>query len=368
MSGAFAFGIGLGTGAEDGETLEVWYPLVLHQLPDKLSEVLAAVLATGEPHGDAAGGSDDQGIKRRLLNDVQLSRLQQVLTAVGSTDLAALISQMASVSSAGFRQQLIGCLLQDDVSITDTAEAYLKLHLLSLRHVRPNEINLENIFSIMPNVAWTSYGPMKPSEVPERQLHARLAGRHLSVYSLDKFPRMTDYVIPSGVRIADASRIRLGAYLGDGSTVMHEGLVNFNAGTLGVAMVEGRISQGVTIGNRSDLGASSSTMGTLSGGGKEKISIGERCLIGSNSGTGITLGNDCVIEAGLYITAGTKVTLVMGSDDANQAGGGANKIVKASSLAGESNLLFIRNSETGSVECHPWKSDVTLNDALHKND
>lgn len=354
MSGAFAFGIGLGTGTSSGMTLEVWYPLVLHRPPEKLSEVLAAVLVQG-------ASDDEQNVNQWHLNDAQLTGLQKVLSAVGATELAALITQMATAAGVGPRRQLIGCLLKDDGPVASTAEAYLKLHLLSLRHVRPNEINLDGIFGVMPNVAWTSDGAIQPAEVAERQLQARMQGRHLSVYGVDKLPRMTDYVIPSGVRIADASRIRLGAYLGDGTTVMHEGFINFNAGTLGTVMVEGRISQGVTIGNNSDLGGSASTMGTLSGGGKEKISIGERCLIGANAGTGIPLGDDCVIEAGLYITSGTKVTMI-----ANE--GEAEKVMKARELAGASNLLFIRNSETGRVECCYRTSNLALNKTLHTNE
>jgi 2,3,4,5-tetrahydropyridine-2,6-dicarboxylate N-succinyltransferase len=189
------------------------------------------------------------------------------------------------------------------------ADAYLRLHLLSYRLVRPNEINLEAIFTVLPNVCWTSLGPVHPDDLPAVRLRARAAGLALEVRSVDKFPQMTDYVVPSGVRIADASRVRLGAYLGEGTTVMHEGFVNFNAGTLGSAMVEGRISQGVVVGDGSDIGGGASTMGTLSGGGKERVSVGQRCLLGANAGLGIALGDDCVVEAGLYLTAGAVVSL-----------------------------------------------------------
>lgn len=234
------------------------------------------------------------------------------------------------------------------------ADAYLRLHLLSHRLVRPNEINLEGIFGVLPNVCWTSLGPVHPDDLPKVRLRARSAGLALEVRSADKFPQMTEYVVPHGVRIADARRVRLGAYLGEGTTVMHEGFVNFNAGTLGSAMVEGRISQGVVVGDGSDIGGGASTMGTLSGGGKERVSIGERCLLGANAGLGIALGDDCVVEAGLYITAGAVVTLPDGGT------------TKARELSGRSGLLFRRNSQSGAIEVlprvGPWGE---LNAALH---
>ena len=351
----FAFGIGLGTCAGDGEgdLLEVWYPLVLHRPPAELSRVLRAVFS------ETAAGGGGNNRANRAVGDVRLERLTKLFTALNSEALTTLLTQLAQTAKAGRHQKLIGCLLEGDGPIQDTAEAYLKLHLLSLRHVRPNKINLDGIFNILPNVVWTSEGAIHPEELGERQLQARLTGRHLNVYSVDKFPRMANYVLPAGVRIADASRVRLGAYLGQGSAIMHEGFVNFNAGTLGTAMVEGRISQGVTVDDQSDLGGSASTMGTLSGGGQEKVRIGARCLIGANAGTGIPLGDDCVIEAGLYITAGTRVTLV-------DADGEAGKVVKARELAHQSNLLLIRNSETGRVECRARaQGTVSLNESLH---
>jgi 2,3,4,5-tetrahydropyridine-2-carboxylate N-succinyltransferase len=236
----------------------------------------------------------------------------------------------------------------------DPGDAYLRLHLLSHRLVQPNTINLDGVFGVLPTVCWTSDGPAGAAVAGEVLLRARAAGRLLTVHSVDKFPRMTDYVIPPGVRVADASRVRLGAYLGEGTTVMHEGFVNFNAGTLGAAMVEGRISQGVVVGAGTDVGGGSSIMGTLSGGGKERIRVGERCLLGANSGLGISLGDDCVVEAGLYLTAGTVLTL----PDAQRA--------KARELSGQSGLLFRRNSVTGTVEALPrtgaWGA---LNAQLH---
>jgi 2,3,4,5-tetrahydropyridine-2,6-dicarboxylate N-succinyltransferase len=239
----------------------------------------------------------------------------------------------------------------------DTADAYLRLHLLSHRLIRPHGASLEGIFGVLPNVAWTSAGPVDPAALDAVRLRFRAAGRPLSVHGVDKFPRMCDYVVPPGVRIADADRVRLGAHLADGTTVMHEGFVNYNAGTLGSSMVEGRISAGVTIGDGSDVGGSASIMGTLSGGGTEVISVGERCLLGANSGLGISLGDDCTIEAGLYVTAGTKVSTPDG------------EVVKAGELSGADGLLFRRNSQTGAVEVLPRTGSWSgLNAALHAND
>lgn len=236
----------------------------------------------------------------------------------------------------------------------DAHDAYLRLHLLSHRLVLPNSLNLEGLFGHLATVAWTQLGPVAVDDLSAAQLRARAAGTPLLVHSLDKFPRMLDYVAPSGVRVADANRVRLGAHLAEGTTVMHEGHVNFNAGTLGTAMVEGRLTQGVIMGEGSDLGGGASVMGTLSGGGKERVRIGQRCLIGANGGVGISLGDDCVVEAGLYVTAGTRVTLPDG------------QVVKALELSGQSNLLFIRNSTSGVVEVRPrGTGSVELNSALH---
>jgi 2,3,4,5-tetrahydropyridine-2,6-dicarboxylate N-succinyltransferase len=220
----------------------------------------------------------------------------------------------------------------------DSADAYLRLHLLSHRLVRPNSMNLDGIFKVLPNVCWTSLGPVAVSEIDAVRERALARGLHLDVRSVDKFPPMLDYVVPSGVRVADAARVRLGAHLAEGTTVMHEGFVNFNAGTLGPSMVEGRISQGVVVGAGTDIGGGASIMGTLSGGGTQVISLGQRCLLGANSGLGISLGDDCVVEAGLYLTAGTIVALPDG------------QLAKARDLSGQSGLLFRRNSVTGSVE------------------
>jgi 2,3,4,5-tetrahydropyridine-2-carboxylate N-succinyltransferase len=242
-----------------------------------------------------------------------------------------------------------------DAPPADPADAYLRLHLLSHRLARPNSINVDGIFGVLPTVCWTSEGPVAADDAVHAQLRARAEGRPLLVRAVDKFPPMLDYVTPAGVRVADASRVRLGAHLAEGTVVMHEGFVNFNAGTLGACMVEGRISQGVAVGAGTDVGGGASIMGTLSGGGKERVSVGERCLIGANAGLGISLGDDCVIEAGLYLTAGTIVTRLPGGEQ-----------VKARELSGQPGLMFIRHSVTGRVEARPragaWGE---LNAALH---
>ena len=238
----------------------------------------------------------------------------------------------------------------------DAADVYLRLHLLSHRLVKPNGVNLDGIFSLLANVVWTSAGACEVEGFEKVRPQLLNKFQNLTIYGVDKFPRMVDYVIPAGVRIADGDRVRLGAYLSSGTTVMHEGFVNFNAGTLGKSMVEGRISAGVVVGDGSDIGGGASIMGTLSGGGKEVISIGERTLLGANSGIGISLGNDCVVEAGIYVTAGSKITLPDG------------KIVKAKELSGANNLLFRRNSQTGSLEVLPKTGSWSgLNSVLHKN-
>ena len=243
-----------------------------------------------------------------------------------------------------------------DEPIGDTYDAYLRLHLLSHRLVRPNSISLEGLFGHLANVVWTQLGPVAVDELDAARLRARGSGTPLLVHSVDKFPRMVDYVIPTGVRVADADRVRLGAHLGEGTTVMHEGFVNFNAGTLGTAMIEGRVSQGVIVGEGSDIGGGASIQGTLSGGGKEVVRIGERCLLGANAGVGISMGDDTVVEAGLYVTAGTRVTLPDG------------RVVKALELSGQPGLLFRRNSTSGTVEVLSRMPDsVELNSDLHAN-
>jgi 2,3,4,5-tetrahydropyridine-2-carboxylate N-succinyltransferase len=261
-------------------------------------------------------------------------------------------------------QQVVFVQIHLDEAPADTADAYLRLHLLSHRLVQPNTINLDGIFGKLPNVVWTNFGPaaVEGFELTRAKLRKRGA---VTVFGVDKFPRMVDYVVPAGVRIADADRVRLGAHLAEGTTVMHEGFVNFNAGTLGTSMVEGRISAGVVAGDGTDVGGGASIMGTLSGGGKEKISLGERVLLGANSGVGISIGDDSVVEAGLYVTAGTRVR-VIGPKDAD--GEDTTQVVKAVELSGVPNLLFRRNSTSGGVEVLPRKGQtVELNEALHAN-
>jgi 2,3,4,5-tetrahydropyridine-2-carboxylate N-succinyltransferase len=245
-----------------------------------------------------------------------------------------------------------------DLPPQSAEDAYLRLHLLSECQVKPNEQNLEGIFSLLANVAWTSAGPVLPAKIDELRDLISEENHHLVITSIDKFPRMTDYVVPEGVRIGDADRVRLGAHLASGTTVMHEGFVNFNAGTLGESMIEGRVTPGVVVGKNSDVGAGASIMGTLSGGGKQVNSIGERSLIGANAGIGISLGDECIVEAGLYVTAGTKVKTPEGS------------VVSARELSGKSGLLYRRNSQSGAVEVIPTDSSRWggLNDSLHSND
>ena len=278
--------------------------------------------------------------------------------AAAPVELAALEGS-DPVRAVEQRVTLVGI---DDLAAapTSTTDAWLRLHLLSHRLVAPHGINLDGIFGLLTNVVWTSAGPCAVDGFEATRARLRAAGEIVAVYGVDKFPRMVDYVMPTGVRIADADRVRLGAHLAEGTTVMHEGFVNFNAGTLGTSMVEGRISAGVVVGDGSDVGGGASIMGTLSGGGKEVISVGRRCLIGANAGVGISLGDDCVVEAGCYVTAGTKVLVHLP--------GGESRVMKARELSGAANVLFRRNSQTGAVEAVPWHGEgIALNAALHAN-
>ncbi|SHM82008.1 2,3,4,5-tetrahydropyridine-2-carboxylate N-succinyltransferase [Pseudomonas asturiensis] len=336
----FSLAFGVGTQNREGAWLEVFYaqPLI-----NPSAELIAAIA----PALGYTGGN--QAI---TFNVDQSYKLADAVKSVDATQ-AALLNRLAES-----HKPLVATLLAEDAPLTSTPEAYLKLHLLSHRLVKPHGLNLTGIFPLLPNVAWTSQGAVDLSELAERQLEARLKGELLEVFSVDKFPKMTDYVVPSGVRIADATRVRLGAYIGEGTTVMHEGFVNFNAGTQGPGMIEGRVSAGVFVGKGSDLGGGCSTMGTLSGGGNIVIKVGEGCLIGANAGIGIPLGDRNTVESGLYVTAGTKVALL---DENNEL----VKIVKARELAGQDDLLFRRNSQTGAVECKTHKSAIELNEALH---
>lgn len=278
-----------------------------------------------------------------------------VLGEVGDEPTAELAELAGTDEDRGVRTEVVRVSVDIAAAPANTADAYLRLHLLSHRLVRPREINLEQIFTHLPNVVWTSAGPCSPEGFEQTRLRLRRRGP-LTVHGVDKFPRMLDYVVPAGVRIADADRVRLGAHLAPGTTVMHEGFVNFNAGTLGEAMIEGRVSQGVVVGEGSDVGGGASIMGTLSGGGTEVVTVGRRALIGANAGIAFSLGDDCVVEAGLYVTAGTKVTLADGA------------VVKAVELSGRANLLFLRDSTTGAVVVKQRRpASVELNAELHAN-
>ncbi|PZG15667.1 2,3,4,5-tetrahydropyridine-2,6-dicarboxylate N-succinyltransferase [Nonomuraea aridisoli] len=310
-----AFGVGLATIAADGTVLDTWFPAP--ELGD------APVTGTQRLSAEEAG---------------ELAELTGPDAARG-VEVVAVRTGIAKLSEAP----------------VDAHDVYLRLHLISARLVRPHGVNLDGVFGLLANVVWTNFGPCPVPDFERARLRLRARGQ-VTVYSVDKFPRMVDYVLPSGVRIADADRVRLGAHLAAGTTVMHEGFVNFNAGTLGASMIEGRVSAGVVVGDGSDVGGGASIMGTLSGGGKQVISIGERCLLGANSGLGISIGDDCVVEAGLYVTAGTKVTLPDGT------------VVKAAELSGSDGILLRRNSQSGAVEAVPRKGQrIELNAALHAN-
>ncbi|WP_327131587.1 2,3,4,5-tetrahydropyridine-2,6-dicarboxylate N-succinyltransferase [Streptomyces sp. NBC_01343] len=317
-----AVAAGLATIASDGTVLDTWFPA-----PELVAEPGPAGTErlTADQAVQLLGTAAAKAIRLDAVRDVEVVAVRTVISSLEDKPL-------------------------------DAHDAYLRLHLLSHRLVKPHGQSLDGVFGLLANVAWTSLGPVAVDQVEAVRLNARAEGQYLQVTSIDKFPRMTDYVAPKGVRIADADRVRLGAHLAEGTTVMHEGFVNFNAGTLGTSMIEGRISAGVVVGDGSDIGGGASTMGTLSGGGKQIISIGERCLIGAEAGVGIALGDECIVEAGLYVTAGTRVTLPDG------------QIVKALELSGASNILFRRNSVTGTVEARPnnavWGG---LNEVLHSH-
>jgi 2,3,4,5-tetrahydropyridine-2-carboxylate N-succinyltransferase len=311
-----AAGFGLATVTDDGTVLDAWFP--------------DPELGAYSPSGTARLSAEEAPDEFAALAGPDPDRGVEVVAV--RTVIAALEDKPA-----------------------DTFDAYLRLHLISHRLVEPHGLNLDGIFGALTNVVWTNYGPCPIEGFEEVRLRLRRRGP-VTVYGVDKFPRLVDYVVPTGVRIADADRVRLGAHLAPGTTVMHEGFVNFNAGTLGASMVEGRISAGVVVGDGSDVGGGASIMGTLSGGGTEVISVGKRCLLGANSGLGISLGDDCIVEAGLYVTAGTKVTTPDG------------RTIKARELSGANNLLFRRNSMTGAVEVVGRDGKgIALNEALHAN-
>ncbi len=338
-----AFGVGVGTVSGKENLLEVFYPTPHFQSDFPFAAIFYHLF------------SHLSGNNSYVLTAAKCKEALSFCSFLEREDRSFEEQILRAEKSSG---KILVTILTEDLPPKNTEEAYLKLSLLSHCLVSPNQIDLNNIFSVLPTVAWTSEGAIDPEELSARILEARLSGHHLEVYSLDKFPKLTNYLAPSKVRIADGARVRLGAYLGEGTTVMHEGFVNFNAGTEGPNMVEGRISAGVFVGSGSDLGGGSSTMGTLSGGNEVKISVGKKCLIGANAGTGIPLGDNCIIEAGLYLTAATKVHLCDGA-------GKMKKTIKASELAFTPNLLFRRNSLSGAVEALPNKKAIELNTELH---
>lgn len=336
-----SFGIGIGTQSSNGDWLEVYFHQPLLS-PD------ASLINAVKKITDYQSGNQSLSINS--------SQAKALAAAVSNfPEQSALLTQLSTS-----QQPLVIVVQAMNDAPEDAPQSYLKLHLLSHRLVKPHQVNLDGAFATLPNVAWTNLGAIALDELAQRQLEARLQGQIIEVMSVDKFPKMTNYVVPTGIRVAHTARVRLGAHLGEGTTIMHEGFVNFNAGTEGPGMVEGRISAGVWVGKGSDIGGGASTMGTLSGGGKQVISVGDGCLIGANGGTGIPLGDRCTIEAGLYLTAGSKVMLVDkdGNDD---------HLISARELAGSNDLLFRRNSKNGRVECLTNQSAIELNSQLHSH-
>ena len=341
MESLYCFGIGIGTKNNGNDWLEVLFPKPLIHLSPEDTLTVKSIL-----------GNETKDID---LDSKLLKEMKEGFKLNGTSALTDCLEFLSHENSS-----LVATIMKEDEAPTSVPQAYLKLQLLSHRCVKPNELNLDGIFGVLKNLAWTSDGPIDLRDLPNRMILARNTGKLLSIFSVDKFPPMLNYVVPDGVRIADGSRVRLGAYLGKGTTVMHEGFINFNAGTEGTSMVEGRISAGVFCGAGSDIGGGASIMGTLSGGGDIVISVGKQCLLGANSGLGIPLGDRCTVEAGLYITAGTIVTLV---DNKGMEG----PVLKARELSNGDDLLFRRNSLTGRVECLTNKSHVELNQELHLN-
>jgi 2,3,4,5-tetrahydropyridine-2,6-dicarboxylate N-succinyltransferase len=354
-----------GVVASPGKILDTWFPVV--NLNENFGTAAVLASLTGYRHGSKSYYLNQEQIEEALeqfapfANDGKrhanvdvLSDLREFLHAgnkphpTASGSAGVVVPRLVTVTFIG----------EIAAKPVDAHDVYLRLHLLSTRKVKPHGLNLDGVFGLLNNVVWTSEGPFDPDQFDAVRLRLKTRGVDVKVTSVDKFPRMTDYVVPSGVRIADADRVRLGAHLAEGTTVMHEGFCNFNAGTLGKSMVEGRISAGVVVGNGSDIGGGASIMGTLSGGGKEVIRLGEQCLLGANAGLGISLGNNCTVESGLYVTGGSKVTLLPDGT-----------VVKAAQLSGQNDLLFRRNSRTGAIEVQQKKGAGWggLNAALHAN-
>lgn len=340
ISNFHSMGLGLATLDTKGNVIEVYYPEPI------LNPLAETVYALGMHCAYQSGNSD-----------IKLSAEQRNNIA---DDKLLPMSELLREAVKSSQSHIVAMFLEDNIAPASVPEVYLKLHLLSHRLCKPHALNLQGAFGILRNIAWTNQGAIAVEELSARQLLARSQGEMLDVMSVDKFPKMVNYVVPGGVRIADTARVRLGAYVGEGTTVMHEGFINFNAGTEGSAMVEGRISAGVVIGEGSDLGGGCSTMGTLSGGGTAIISVGRDCLIGANAGIGIALGDRCIVEAGLYVTGGTIVSVL-------DHEGNLVQHTKARDLSGRNDLLFRRNSQTGSVECKTNKTSIALNEELHSH-
>jgi len=346
-----AFGIGVASLTSSGKTLAVYYPIAFCREAPELHESLAAEVS--HPQG---------GVASYPISGAQLRSVYEAAERLPSSladETLTSLRQLADNAPLTGRK-LIVTFVDKDQPIDSVEEAYLKLSLLSSRQVLPHDISMENIFSALPTIAWTNRGPLPASDLKAHQVEAQLKGEYLQVHAVDKFPRMFEFSAPSEVRVGDASRVRLGAYLGPGTTVMHEGFVNFNAGTEGPNMIEGRVSAGVFVARGSDVGGGASLMGTLSGGNQAIISVGKDCLLGANSGCGVPLGDNCIIEAGLYLTAGSKVQLMR--EDRS-----VKKTVKARELAGASNILFRRNSQSGAIEALPNGKPVELNNELHRH-
>ena len=344
---SFSIGIGVGSKSGNQNWLEVFFPAPVSNVSQSLI--------------DAVFQFSDQEEQTTTveLNAETISKVSAAFDGLEADEqVQTLKNQLDSVKDSKQPAVLVG--LEHTSSPQTVPDIYLRLHLLSHRHVQPHGINLDGIFGKLPNIAWTNIGAIQLDELPDVLFQARMKGEWVQVLSVDKFPKMTDYVVPGGVRIADTARVRLGAYVGEGTTVMHEGFINFNAGTVGPNMIEGRISAGVMVESGSDLGGGCSTMGTLSGGNKTVLSVGKDCLIGANAGLGIPLGDKCTIEAGLYVTAASKVSVL-------DADGKVTATIKAMDLSGKDNLLFRRNSQTGAIECLTNKSAIELNTELHAN-
>jgi 2,3,4,5-tetrahydropyridine-2-carboxylate N-succinyltransferase len=334
----FSLGLGVGTQNSNGDWLEVFYPAPAINVASTVIDMIAS--SCGYQGGNQALA-------------ISSEQMKAISAALSDSDQKAAAESLSASNSP-----LVVTILATDSAPSSVPEGYLKLHLLSHRLVKPHGTDLTGLFGVLPNVAWTNIGAIDINELAQRQLQARIEGSFIEVISVDKFPKMTSYVVPTGVRIAHTARVRLGAYLGEGTTIMHEGFVNFNAGTEGPGMIEGRISAGVYVGKGSDLGGGCSTMGTLSGGNSTVISVGDECLIGANAGIGLPLGDRCTVEAGLYITAGTKVNMIGNNGEiAGQT--------KARDLAGQADLIFRRNSLSGAIECLTNKSVIELNESLH---